>query len=88
MDRITVEEMLYLFHRSSADARGLSYADAEEYLAIRGVEEARKRLPRRVRIWILSGPGAEAWLQLGLVDKIRWHPLHSRGGRSKRTAVQ
>ncbi len=34
MDRITVEEMLSLFHRSSADARGLSAADAEEYLAI------------------------------------------------------
>ena len=34
MDRITVEEMLYLFHRSSADAKGLSFADAEEYLAI------------------------------------------------------
>jgi hypothetical protein len=34
MDRITVEEMLHLFHRSSADAKGLSSADAEEYLAI------------------------------------------------------
>ena len=34
MDRITVEEMLSLFHRSSADAKGLSSADAEEYLAI------------------------------------------------------
>ena len=34
MGWMTVEEMLYLFHRSSADAKGLSSADAEEYLAI------------------------------------------------------
>ncbi len=34
MDRLTVEEMLSLFHRSSADGMGLSAADAEEYLAI------------------------------------------------------
>ena len=34
MDLMTVEEMFSLFHRSSADARGLSSVDAEEYLAI------------------------------------------------------
>lgn len=34
MGWMTVEDMLSLFHRSSADARWLSSADAEEYLAI------------------------------------------------------
>jgi hypothetical protein len=34
MGWMTVEEMLSLFHRSSGDARWLSSADAEEYLAI------------------------------------------------------
>ena len=48
MDRITVEEMLHLFHRSSADARGLSSADAEEYLAI-----VTYLVARDVRGWIV-----------------------------------
>jgi hypothetical protein len=34
MGWMTVEELLSLFHRSSGDARWLSSADAEEYLAI------------------------------------------------------
>ena len=34
MGWMTVDEMLFLFHRSSADAKWLSSADAEEYLAI------------------------------------------------------
>jgi hypothetical protein len=34
MGWMTVDEMLILFHRSSSDARWLSSADAEEYLAI------------------------------------------------------
>jgi hypothetical protein len=34
MGSITVEEMLTLFHRSIGDARWLSAADADEYLAI------------------------------------------------------
>jgi len=34
MGWMTVEEMLALFHRSSGDARWLSSADADEYLAI------------------------------------------------------
>ena len=34
MGWMTVDEMLFLFHRSSGDARWLSSADAEEYLAI------------------------------------------------------
>lgn len=34
MGWMTVEEMLTLFHRSSSDARWLSSADADEYLAI------------------------------------------------------
>ncbi len=34
MSPITVEEMFTLFHRSIGDARWLSAADADEYLAI------------------------------------------------------
>jgi hypothetical protein len=34
MGWMTVDEMLFLFHRSSGDAKWLSSADAEEYLAI------------------------------------------------------
>jgi hypothetical protein len=34
MGWMTVQELLTLFHRSSGDARWLSSADADEYLAI------------------------------------------------------